>query len=216
METLFRLFGYETPSLAEPKLNELLYALQISVDDSPYMVAHQTRYTVPAAIDVLSTCQLTPLNTENITIDDVNKWLKFLSIWLSHGGFDTIPDADCHLLEEKALDASWAISAVRYDYSGDLKAMLLEYIKSKLNEMDKSSHFPCGLYLAKHLVDVADIPEYVCCIADQIEEAERVRSVNNFEPPNQKLMYAMARVKNSSQSRLSQPQQPSRRQLVIR
>ena len=88
METLFRLFGYATPSLAEPKLNELLYALQISVDDSPYMVAHQTRYTVPAAIDVLSTCQLTPLNTENITIDDVNK--AQVQVYGFRDGFDAI------------------------------------------------------------------------------------------------------------------------------
>ena len=216
MEKLLRLFGYSTAETSESELGALLDVLQISIGDSPYMVAHQTRYTVPTAIDAISTCQLTPLNTEDITIDDVNSWLKFLSIWLSHGGFDAISDADSTLLEEKALDASWAISAARYDYSGKVKAVLLRCIKKRMDEMDKPAHFPYGLYLAKHLLDVADIPEHVRCIADEIEEEERVRSANNFEPPNQKLMYAMARVKNISHSRQGQQHWPSRRQLVVR
>ena len=89
-------------------------------------------------------------------------------------------------------------------------------IKSRLSEIEFFGHFPATFYVIQHLINNIHFSELVCILADNVEETERGRSSNNFEPPNQKLLYAMARVKNSAYPNAEQQHVMPPRQLVIR
>ena len=215
-EHIIRLLGYTVENAPPDELEIILRALHINVGDSIHTVATLTRRYVGAAKQPFENCKLNRITENNISFEDVRNGIDFVEAWVGCGPLGGYDEGQSLNLQQTVRSSKCAVRSMQIDFTGRIKTEFMLCVKSKIREISFSDIIPAILHIVLHLITSINFSEFVCILADNVEEAERVRSRNNFEPPNQKLLYAMARVKNYAYPNAEQ--QPIRppRQLVIR